>query len=364
MAKQARRRVAIVGATGVAGQQFLVSLDTHPWFEVKRLAASERSAGKKYKEAITDPSSKATRWFCDESCPKEVLDITVEDARTLVLDDIDIVFTAIESDAAKVVEPLYAQRVPVISTASAFRYEADVPIFMPGVNLDQAGLIAVQQKKRGWKGFVAPGPNCTTVGMVFTLKPLFDRFGISSVIMTSMQAVSGAGRSPGVLSYDILDNVIPYIAKEEEKVQSETQKILGKFTGEGITPAPFGVSCTCTRVNVLDGHTESVFVGLGKKASLDEVKQAWRDGFRDFDKAGLPSAPPELVHYTEEPYRPQPRLDRNLNGGMSTVVGRLREDKVLPNGIKYVLLSHNTKMGAAKGAVLTAESLIKKGIIA
>lgn len=359
-----RRRAAVVGATGVAGQQFLVSLGQHPWFEIKRLAASERSAGKKYKDAITDPSSKATRWFCDEPCPRGFLDITVEDAEKLVLDDIDIVFTAIESDAAKIVEPICARKAPVISTASAFRYEADVPVFLPGVNIDHAALIAVQQKNRGWKGFISPGPNCTTVGLAISLKPLHDRFGIASVIMTSMQAVSGAGRSPGVLSYDILDNVIPYIPKEEEKVQTETQKILGKMSGNTIVPAPFNVSCTCTRVNVIDGHTECVFVGLQKKASPEEVKAAWADGFKDFLKLKLPSAPPELIHYTEEPFRPQPRLDRGLHDGMATVIGRLRADNVLPNGIKYVLLSHNTKMGAAKGAVLTAEYLIQRGVIA
>jgi aspartate-semialdehyde dehydrogenase len=181
--------------------------------------------------------------------------------------------------------------------------------------------------------------------------------------MTSMQAVSGAGRSPGVLSYDILDNIIPYIPKEEEKVQTETQKILGKLDGGKIINAPFNVSCTCTRVNVIDGHTECVFVGLQKKASPEEIKAAWADGFKEFLKLKLPSAPPELIHYTEEPYRPQPRLDRKLHDGMATVIGRLRSDNVLPNGIKYVLLSHNTKMGAAKGAVLTAEYLIQTGVI-
>ena len=363
MAAAARRRAAVVGATGVAGQQFLVSLKNHPWFEVKRLAASERSAGKKFGDAIRDSASGATRWFCDEACPDEMKNIVVEDAQKLNLDDVDIVFTAIESDAAKIVEPLYAARVPVISTASAFRYEPDVPVFLPGVNIDHAALVSAQQKNRGWKGFVTPGPNCTTVGLVFSLKPLYDRFGISSVIMTSMQAVSGAGRSPGVLSFDILDNIVPYIPKEEEKVQTETQKILGKLENGKITPAPFNVSCTCTRVNVIDGHTECVFVGLKNKASADEIKQAWRDQYKEFIAMGLPSAPPELVHYTEEPFRPQPRLDRNMNDGMTTVIGRLRQDNVLPNGFKYVLLSHNTKMGAAKGAVLTAEYLVKREVI-
>ena len=363
MSSQKRRRVAVVGATGVAGQQFLVSLGRHPWLEVKRLAASERSAGKKFGTAIRDASSGATRWFCDEPCPKQFLDITVENAEKLILDDIDIVFTAIESDPAKIVEPLYAARVPVISTASAFRYEKDVPVFLPGVNIDHSALIAEQRKNRGWKGFVTPGPNCTTVGLVLTLAPLYRRFGLNSVIMTSMQAVSGAGRSPGVLSYDIVDNVIPYIPKEEEKVQTETQKILGQIKGGTIVSAPFNVSCTCTRVNVIDGHTEAVFASLRDKASLDDVKRAWHDGYKEFLSLGLPSAPPELVHYTEEPFRPQPRLDRNMNDGMTTVIGRLRSDNVLPNGIKYVLLSHNTKMGAAKGAVLTAEYLIKSGLI-
>jgi len=362
MSAAKRRRVAVVGATGVAGQQFLVSLANHPWFEIARLAASERSAGKKFADAIKD-SHGATRWFCDEPCPTHALDLTVEHAEKLKLDDIDLVFTAIESDAAKVVEPLYAQRVPVISTASAFRYEKDVPVFLPGVNIDHAALISAQRKNRGWKGFVTPGPNCTTVGLVFSLKPLHDRFGINSVIMTSMQAVSGAGRSPGVLSYDIVDNIVPYIPKEEEKVQTETQKILGTIQGETIVSAPFNVSCTCTRVNVIDGHTEAVFVSLKKPATADEIKHAWKDGYYDFLSLNLPSAPPELVHYTEEPFRPQPRLDRNLNDGMTTVIGRLRADNVLPNGIKYVLLSHNTKMGAAKGAVLTGEYLIKSGIM-
>jgi len=362
MSAAKKRRVAVVGATGVAGQQFLVSLGNHPWFEVARLAASERSAGKKFGDAIKDASG-ATRWFCDEPCPKEALNLTVENAEKLVLDDIDLVFTAIETEPAKIVEPIYAKRVPVISTASAFRYEKDVPVFLPGVNIDHAALIAEQRKNRGWKGFITPGPNCTTVGLVFTLKPLHDRFGIGSVIMTSMQAVSGAGRSPGVLSYDILDNVVPYIPKEEEKVQTETQKILGTIKDGTIVSAPFNVSCTCTRVNVIDGHTEAVFVSLKKPATTDEIKQAWKQGYDEFLSLKLPSAPPELVHYTEEPFRPQPRLDRNFNDGMTTVIGRLRTDNVLPNGIKYVLLSHNTKMGAAKGAVLTGEYLIKSGIM-
>jgi len=358
-----RFNVAVVGATGVAGQQFLAALAQHPWFTLKRVAASERSAGKLYGDAIKDAASGAVKWLCDTPCPKEFLGLKVELAEELVLDDIDIVFTAIESDAAKKLEPIYAKKVPVFSTASAYRYEPDVPVFLPGVNQDHAALIEVQRKNRGFKGFIAPGPNCTTVGLAFTLKPLQDAFGIQNVIMTSMQAVSGAGRSPGVLSYDILDNLVPYIPKEEEKVQKETQKILGTVKNGAIEPAPFSVSCTCTRVNVLDGHTETAFVSLKKKATLDEVKAVWNNAYESLRAQKLPSAPPSLLAYTEDPYRPQPRLDRDLYGGMATSIGRLREDHVLPNGIKYVLLSHNTKMGAAKGAILTAETLVQTQII-
>jgi aspartate-semialdehyde dehydrogenase len=253
--------------------------------------------------------------------------------------------------------------VPVISTASAFRYEPDVPVFLPGVNWDHAGLIEVQRRARGWKGFITPGPNCTAVGLAITLRPLDVAFGVEKVIMTSMQSLSGAGRSPGVSAMDILDNIIPYIPKEEEKVERETRKILGKLTGQTITPAAMAISCTCTRVNVLEGHTESVFVQLRRPARLEDVKAVWREFGSDLAAAGLPSAPRRLIVVHEDPYRPQVRLDRDEGGGMSTVVGRLREDPVLTNGIKYLLVSHNTRMGAARGAILVAEYLMKKGYI-
>src|SRR5205807_1365030 len=208
-----------------------------------------------------------------------------------------LVFTAVESDAAKVLEPRFAEEVPVVSTASAFRYEPDVPVFLPAVNLDHAKLIDAQRKRRGWKGFITPGPNCTTTGLAITLKPLDDAFGVDKVVMTSLQAVSGAGRaSPGgVLALDIIDNVIPYIAKEEEKVEKETKKILGRFEGDGILDARMTVSCTCTRVNVLEGHTESVFVGLKKKPSVDEAKKAMEEFGREFVELGLPSSPKHLI---------------------------------------------------------------------
>jgi len=354
--------VAIVGATGLAGQQFLASLSGHPLFEVRKVAASSRSAGKKYADAVKDDKG-ASKWFCSEPLADEHAGLMVEDSVNMTTDGVGLVFSAVEADVARELEPRCAQRVPVLSTASAFRYEPDVPVFLPGVNWDHAALIDVQRKRRGWKGFISPGPNCTTVGLAMTLRPLDVAFGVSRVLMTSMQALSGAGRSPGVSAMDILDNIIPYIPKEEEKVERETLKILGKVGGDAITPANMTVSCTCTRVNVIEGHTESVFVELRKRAGLDEVKAAWRELGADLAALDLPSAPRHLITVHEDPFRPQVRLDRDAEGGMSTVVGRLREDPALANGVKYLLVSHNTRMGAARGAILVAEYLTKKGYI-
>jgi aspartate-semialdehyde dehydrogenase len=356
-----RIRVAVLGATGVAGQQFLACLDGHPQFEVKKLGASERSAGKKYGDAIKDAGGKVS-WFAKDALAPEFAALMVEDASQMTADGVDLVFTAVESDAAKLLEPRFAEKVPVVSTASAFRYEPDVPVFLPAVNLDHVGLIDLQRRRRGWKGFITPGPNCTTTGLAITLKPLADAFGLDKVLMTSMQSVSGAGRSPGVLALDVIDNVIPYISKEEEKVEREAKKILGKLDGDGIVDAPITVSCTCTRVNVLEGHTESVFVGLKKKASVDEARRAMEEFGREFVEMGLYSSPKHLITVSSDPYRPQPRLDRDNEDGMTTTVGRLREDPVL-GGVKYVLVSHNTRMGAAKGGLLIAEYLVKKGYI-
>lgn len=356
-----KKKVAVIGATGIAGQQFLAALPNHPDFEVTVLAASPRSAGKSYLDALREPSG-AVGWWCDEELPTEyakmpVLNSAEFDART-----VDIVFTAVESDAAKELEPRYAETTPVVSTASAFRYFDDVPILIPGVNNDHAKLLKKQQQERGWKGFVTPIPNCTTTGLAMTLKPIYDRFGIEGVVMTSMQAMSGAGRRGGVLGLDAVENVVPYIAGEEEKVQKETQKILGGLHDGAIQSADFPVSATCTRVGVLDGHTEAVFVATKEKCSVEEVTQA----MREFDGGlkGLPSAPSPVIFVHDDPFRPQPRRDRNMNDGMTTVVGRLREEHALgKHGVKYVLVSHNTKMGAARGAILVAELLMRDGYI-
>ncbi len=356
-------RAAILGATGIAGQQFLVALARHPWIRVARLGASSRSAGKSYRDAITGPDGKSS-WFAAGELTREVAALPVEDASQMSTDGLDIVFSAVESDAARALEERFAAELPVLSTASAFRYEDDVPVLLPGVNLDHARLIEVQRRLRGWRGFVAPGPNCTTVGLCMALAPLV-RFGIERVVMTSMQSVSGAGRSPGVSALDITDNVIPYIAKEEEKVEKETRKILGTLNAgaDAIAPADIAVSCTCTRVPVLEGHTEAVFVGLRDRPPLAEVKRAMESFGGELGELKLPSMPERLIWVSDDPYRPQPRLDRDNAGGMATTVGRLREEPVL-GGVKFVLVSHNTQMGAARGSLLIAEYLLNKGYIA
>jgi aspartate-semialdehyde dehydrogenase len=356
-------KTAIIGATGVVGQQFILALEKHPWFQLSSLAASKRSANKTYSKAIQDERTGSLQWFCDKACPPSYLDMTVSDVEDLNLSNIDLVFSAVGSDVARSLEGKIAEKKPVISTTRAYRYDKDVPVIIPGVNFDHDKLINVQQKSRGWDGFIVPQPNCTTTGLVITLKPLLDCFGLETVIMTSLQAVSGAGRSPGVIALDVIDNIIPYIPREEEAVETETLKILGKCVGTSINPATFKISCTCTRVNVRDGHTESVFVSTKRACSVDEVRNAMKTYDGGLNSLNLPSSPEHLLIVHDNPFRPQPRLDRNSEDGMATVVGRIRKDPALSNGIKYILLSHNTKMGAAKGAVLVAESLFKKQYI-
>jgi aspartate-semialdehyde dehydrogenase len=356
-------KAGIVGATGIAGQQFVVALQRHPWFQITRLAAGPKNKGKKYREALQDPKTGARRWWCDEEPSSNVLDLTVELGDEFDARGLDVVFSATESDVAEVQEPRFAQTTPVISTASAFRMEPDVPLLVPNINMDHCALLDVQRKKRGWKGYIVPIPNCTVTGLVITLKPLADRFGLNAVVLTTMQGLSGAGRSPGVVALDILDNVVPFIPKEEEKVEKELHKIFGTLAGTTIQPHPAVVSATCTRASVIEGHTEAVFASLGRKATAEQVKGAFRECRNEARELKLPSAPEEWIHVHEDPFRPQPRLDRNNGNGMTTTVGRIREDKVLPNGVKYLLVSHNTKMGAAAGAVLVAEYLKVKNYL-
>lgn len=366
-------RAAVLGATGLAGQQFLVALARHPWFEVTRLLASERSAGKSYRQALAvGAGGHGLAWFAGGAPPAELLELKVGDAAQLSPDGpdgVDIVFSALESDAAKTIEPRLAASVPVFSTASAYRNEPDVPILLPGINPEHAQLIAAQRQRRGWRGFIAPGPNCTVTGLAICLQPIARDFGLRGVVMTSLQSVSGAGRSAsgGVLALDILDNIIPYIPNEEEKVERELCKILGSYVGvtgqERIEPAAVGVSCTCTRVAVQEGHTEAVFCATEKPASVEAVRAALEQCGSQLSALELPTMPKRLIEVSDDPYRPQPRLDRDAGNGLTTVVGRLRPERVLgAHGVKFVLLSHNTKMGAAAGSVLTAEFLFKTGL--
>lgn len=356
-------RCAVVGATGLAGQQFLAALQNHPFFECVRIAASSRSAGKKLIDAVRQDSG-AVGWYVENSALEHYRDLVVEDSKTMSLDGIELIFTAIDSEPAKELEPMYAQKLPVISAASAFRYEADVPLLIPAINGAHAELIRHQQAKRGWDGFIVPIPNCTTTGMAIALAPLHAAFGIEKVIMTSIQATSGAGRSPGVIALDIVDNIIPYIKSEEEKVAKETKKILGQLTGNVIEPANVRVSCTCTRAPVLEGHTETVTVSFSRAASVQDCAAAMRAFGRDINPNTHPSAPQHWITVLDDPFRPQPRRDRDNEAGMTTTVGRLRPEDVLgEHGVKFVLVSHNTKMGAAKGAILVAEDLKHRGFI-
>lgn len=357
---QKKLRCAVVGATGLAGQQFVNALENHPWFEIATLAASEKNKGKRYVDALRDHSGKIS-WFASASLPSQrILEIVLEGADSLNLRGIDLIFTAVESDVAAVLEPMYAEQKPVFSAASFFRYEKDVPLIIPSVNHEHVGLVHTQQSNRGWKGFVLPIPNCTTTGLVASLKPL-QKFGLLKVVMTSLQAVSGAGRSPGVIGLDIIDNVIPYIPKEEEKVEKEAKKILGTLAGDKIIETKTSFSCTCTRVAVLDGHTEAVFTSLETPIEPEEASKLYTSYVVTAVK-GLPSTPKELFKVHPDPFRPQPRLDRDANDGMTIHIGRLRKDDAL-KGIKYVVLSHNTKLGAAKGAIWIAELCREKGLL-
>lgn len=354
--------VAVVGATGIAGQQVLAALEDHPFFEIAALAASERSAGRNFEEAITDAQSGMRRWYVDSAePPRDALTLEVQDAKSMRLDGVRLVFAAVESEAARELEPIYARHVPTISTARPHRMEADVPLVIPGVNLDHLAIVNEQRRRRGWQGYIATLPNCTATGLAVTLKALDQRFGVDSVIVTTMQGISGAGRDLPAL--DIVENIIPYIPREEERVMIETRKLLGRVAEGGIAELPIKVSATCTRASVLAGHTEAVTVGLKRAASVEDAIAAFEDYGREFTSIGLPNSPRRMITVHRNPMRPQPRLDRDADRGMTTSVGRVRADEVLPNGVKYLLVSHNAAMGAGRGAVLLAEYLKHTGLV-
>jgi len=355
-----KKKVAIIGVTGAVGQEFVLSLKDHPWFEVTQIAASERSAGKNYVDAIRDPNSGIIKWEVGGEIPEYIKGMTVKKIDEVNVAELDLVFSAVESNAARDIETKFAKDIPVISTSSAYRYEDDVPILIPGINDEQSELLDVQKKNRDWKGWVAPLPNCTTTGLAITMKPLYEKYGAKKVLMTSMQAISGGGRSPGVSAMDVTDNIIPYIPKEENKVRIETKKILGKLKDGKIEPADIRVSCTCTRVPVIDGHTESVFVETEKEIDPKNAKETYEQYNKEISVVDLPSAPTDYYAVHEDPTRPQPRIERQVGDGMTTTIGRLEKEELFDHGVKYMLFSHNKKMGSAKGAVLLAEMLYKK----
>lgn len=341
-------RVGILGATGTVGQRFAQLLDGHPQFEITAMAASDRSAGKPYSEACA--------WKLPGSIPASVRDIIVQPIEPPL--ECDIVFSSLPSSVARETEEAFARAgYPVISNSSSYRMDEDVPLLIAEINHDHLGLIAKQRENRGFTtGFIVTNPNCAVVSFAPPLAALHRKFGVESVIVTTMQAISGAGY-PGVASLDITDNVFPYIAGEEPKVETEAQKILGVFTNSGIQKADFTVSAQCFRVNVIDGHTASVRVNLKQTATLEDVVEA----MRSFPSLDLHSSPERFIEVTDEPSRPQPRLDRDNGNGMAVTVGRVFPDNIYD--YRFVALSHNTVRGAAGSAVLNAELLIAKKII-
>src|SRR3989338_4050598 len=334
----AKIKVGILGATGMVGQRFVQLLDNHPWFEVAELAASPESAGKTYEEAV------AGRWKTSADIPEYARKLKVKECRPNL--DCKLVFSALDASVAGPIEEEFAKAGYVVSSNSRnHRMDADVPLLIPEVNADHLGLVKVQQQQRNWKGFIVTNPNCSTIHMVLALKPLMDKFGLEKVMVTTMQALSGAGY-PGVASMDIIDNVYPYIGMEEEKVQTETLKLLGRLnsSGTGVDFAKAAVSAQCNRVNVSDGHTECVSVKLSKSATEKDIISAF-ESFNPLKSLKLPSSPGHPIAVRTELDRPQPKLDRNLEKGMASVVGRIRKCPVLD--YKFIVLGHNTIRGAA-----------------
>ncbi len=343
--------VAVLGATGAVGQRFVQLLTNHPWFEITALAASERSIGRPYADACN--------WVIPGDPPPSVGKMTVSPLEPTL--PARIVFSALPSDVARAIEPAFAQAgYAVCSNASAFRQEPGVPLLIPEINAGHVAMIPGQQAARGWKGFTVTSPNCTTTGIVMPLKPLDDAFGLRQVFAATMQALSGAGY-PGIASLDILDNVVPYIGGEEEKIERETRLLLGHIVDGRRVEADLVISAQANRVPVLDGHTVCLSLGFEKSPTVQEALAVLAD-FRGPDVVReLPSAPEHPILVRSEPDRPQPRRDRDAEGGMAITVGRVRECPLLD--LRMVSVSHNTLRGAASGSILNAELLVAEGYV-
>jgi aspartate-semialdehyde dehydrogenase len=345
-------RVGVLGATGTVGQQIIHRLRNHPWFRVTALAASERSAGKRYADVA--------RWRISEEIPRDVSGLIVQPLETNL--DCDFCLSALDSSVAGPAELQFAQAgYPVISNSRNHRMEPDVPLLVPEVNPEHCGLVPIQRKLRGYSsGFIATNPNCCVAGLVVALKPIDDAFGIEAMSVVTMQALSGAG-FPGVASLDAMDNVIPYISGEEEKLETEPRKILGHLIDGIIEPGTMRISAQCNRVPVIDGHMEAVSLKLRTHVLPRDVAAVLREFIGEPQRRKLPSAPARPIEVREEPDRPQTRLDRDAGNGMAVVVGRVRACHVLD--IRLVLLSHNLGRGAAGAAILNAELLAEDGYI-
>ena len=353
-------KVGIVGATGMVGQRFALLLENHPWFEVVCLAASARSAGKPYKEAL------GSRWCMDKPIPANMADLPVCDAQAdieKITSMVDFVFCAVDmkKDEIRALEERYAKaECPVVSNNSAHRWTEDVPMVVPEINADHIEIIPAQRKRLGTKrGFIAVKSNCSLQSYVPALHPLMKDFGVSKALVCTYQAISGAGKTFDRMP-EIVDNVIPYIGGEEEKSEQEPLKLWGHIEGDQIVNAEKPViTAQCFRVPVSDGHTAAVFVSFDKKPTKEQMLEAWANFRGPAQELNLPSAPKQFLHYFTEPDRPQPKLDRNTENGMAVCIGRLREDTLFD--YKFACMSHNTLRGAAGGAVLLAELLAAKG---
>ncbi len=344
-------KVAVLGATGAVGQRFVQMLHKHPWFEISVLTG-KASVGKKYGEAVN--------WRIESPLPEDVAEIEVQPTDLSSLKGVDLIFSALPSSEAKVIEPeIMKANIPLVSNASALRMEPLVPLIIPDVNPDHLALIEVQRAEG--LGPAATDPNCTTTMAVLPMKPLHDKYRVRKVNVCSYQALSGAGY-PGVPSYDIVDNLIPYIPSEEEKLVRESRKLLGKFNGETVEMANFQVQATCVRVPVLDGHLVALHLEFDEEVDVDEAKRALSNYVSEPQRMGLPTAPERPIVVREEPNRPQPRYDRWAGEGMSVTVGRVRKGSS-KDSLLLLTLGHNTVRGAAGQAILLAELMRAKGYI-
>ncbi len=347
--------VAVLGATGMVGQRFIELLQGHPWFELVALAASEQHGGRSYAEV--------TRWRLPGSeMPASAAALPVVTCRPKALPAVKIVFSALPAEVAGEIEADFARAgTAVFSNAKNYRMAADVPLIVPEVNADHAAAIVQQRKLRNWSGCIVTNANCSATPLVMALKPLQEAFGVRKVLVTTLQAISGAGY-PGLPSYDILDNAIPYIGGEEEKVEHETRKMLGTWEeGQGFTDAPILVSAQCNRVATREGHLECASIELAADASPEEIIATWERFTPEPQRLNLPSAPEHALVYRSEPDRPQTLRDRDAGHGMAVTIGRLRRCPIL--SYKFVLLGHNTIRGAAGGSILNAELCVSKGLV-